>query len=570
MMRVKMYKSKDTSTIHSISGSAVFVKRVHYHSGSKETFTMYSRPTAFGPPIRPSSNATTEDWSEAGENYAFTPPYYYGESWCDITFTADETRKYSISEIINSSSMKQWRWTEDYGFAPSVKASMINGGKTSTYTKDTEYSSGTRGHGMHLDSSINIYSQKSTGNTGDNPSDPATRWAIQAKFETPMLNFNHLSASDSITLPNNASQSVPRGMWHQYGRIEEDATKGIFLQVDRVPDGWINGWLQTTAATTGSLVDLCGFSTEAVKLGQIADTKEIREAVVAVPFVEQDGERKFFRISRADVERFKTNDREERKLIGASLFKQLYHMRRYVFPPSMDFLNNDTIDPFAMYIFEFRHTLKKQDLADIWQNLYPKIGRTFETSEASISHELLAHELLGGGAVLTPEGTLDVNAVGNEMPDRVQWVVFKVKQRAEINYYKKIIGRQDEELSEATITSEGVSAQISYNWPYDFFSLVELAKIEAEVEFSEREIKPDQEPRKKRKPKVTKSPAAVVPVNTVVNRVRQASSAATAQVAQSATGGNAALRAVQQQQQQEEENENVPRARTGRAGRGVN
>ena len=45
---------------------------------------------------------------------------------------------------------------------------------------------------------------------------------------------------------------------------------------------------------------------------------------------------------------------------------------------------------------------------------------------------------------------------------------------------------------------------VSYNWPYDFFSLVELAKIESEVEFSEREIKEDEKPRKTIKPKVNK------------------------------------------------------------------
>ena len=104
-------------------------------------------------------------------------------------------------------------------------------------------------------------------------------------------------------------------------------------------------------------------------------------------------------------------------------------MQRYVMPPPMDFLNNQTIDPFAMYIFEFSHTFKKQDLANMWQNLYPEIGQTFETQTSTLSHELLAHELLGGGAKKTPEGLLDVNAVGNEIPDRVRWMVFKVKQK---------------------------------------------------------------------------------------------------------------------------------------------
>jgi hypothetical protein len=303
-----------------------------------------------------------------------------------------------------------------------------------------------------------------------------------------MLNFNHLSASDSITLPNNASQSVPRGMWHQYGNIETDPTKGIFLQVDNVPASWIDESLDLNSSTVESLVDLCGFTTETKRLGEVADTKEIREAVVAVPFIEEEGNRKFFRIPRIDITRaFGTE--AERALVGDSVLKMIVKMQGYVFPPSMDFLNNDTIDPFAMYVFEFSHTLKKQDLANIWQNLYPEIGRTFDTAESSISHELLAHELLGGGAVVTPEGTLDVNAIGNEIPDRVRWMVFKVKQRANIDYNLKIIGRGDINIF------DGASNEVTYNWPYDFFSLVELAKIETEVKFAERAVKSGQEPR---------------------------------------------------------------------------
>jgi hypothetical protein len=101
---------------------------------------------------------------------------------------------------------------------------------------------------------------------------------------------------------------------------------------------------------------------------------------------------------------------------------------------------------------------------------------------------------MGGGSQLTPEGLLDVNAAGNEIPDRVRWMVFKVKQRAKINYYEKIVGRNDD-LPEASVTSQGANVSVSYNWPYDFFSLVELAKIESEVKFAKRAVKPGQEPR---------------------------------------------------------------------------
>ena len=504
MMRVKMFKSKETATTPQVSGSSGFFTPPQYASGTIESFTMYSRPSAFGPPLRAalSTAAQTADLSRQGENYAYTPPYYYGQGWADITFTPTESRKYSISEIISGSVIRHWRYADASTTKKENTGHWINGGPAQ---EDSH------GHQMRLEASVNLLSQTNAvlqlARGADalpvvtETNDPPSRWVIQTKFETPMLNFNHLSASNSITLPTAASQSVPRGMWHQYGRVEEDPTKGIFLQVDSVPKAWITEWLGQDASTVESLADLCGFSTEAVRLGEISPVKKLYEAVVAVPFIEEEGERKFFRIPRIDIQRAQGTG-DEKRLVGKSIKSMITRMKRYVFPPSMDFLSNESVDPFAMYIFEFTHTLDKQDLANIWQNLYPKIGREFQTSEASITHELLSHELLGGGAIVTPDGKLDINAVGNEIPDRVKWMVFKVKKRARINYYSKVVGRSDE-LAEATVTSEGVKVDVSFNWPYDFFSLVELAKIESEVKFAERLEKEGEEPRETVKAKTS-------------------------------------------------------------------
>ena len=486
-MRVKMYKSIDSSNLPQITSSFTdgFFSPPQYGSSSHETFTMYSRPSAFGPPQYVSSaySPAGETYlGNSGENYAYTPPYYYGEAWADITFVATESRKYSIEEIIASSSVFYSRYADITTTENVRKTYFING---QHYDWSDEITQRDDTIAMNLNASVNLFSQQIDADNSVDPNNPTTRWTIQTKFETPMLNFNHLSASDSITLPNNASQSVPRGMWHQYGRIEEDSTKGIFLQVDNVPDDYVVNYMGETPDHE-SLVDLCGFSTEAARLGEIADFKTVSEAIVAVPFVEQNGERFFFRISRNDVARtFGTV--QEQNLVGESVHQMLRKIRNYVLPPPLDFINNPEIDPFAMYVFEFKHTFTKQDLANIWQNLNPEIGETFEVAESSISHQLLAHELLGGGAVLNNDGRLDTNAVGNEIPDRVRWMVFKVKQRGKINYYEKIYGREDA-LSDAVVSSQGRNVEVSYNWPYDYFSLVELAKLEVETKFAKRPI----------------------------------------------------------------------------------
>ena len=74
----------------------------------KETFTMYSRPSAFGPAIwgRAEGDLTlVEDRgavdSLVGYNWSFTPPYYHGESWADLVFYPDHTKKYTLEEILS-------------------------------------------------------------------------------------------------------------------------------------------------------------------------------------------------------------------------------------------------------------------------------------------------------------------------------------------------------------------------------------------------------------------------------------------------------------------------------------
>ena len=104
-----------------------------------------------------------------------------------------------------------------------------------------------------------------------------------------------------------------------------------------------------------------------------------------------------------------------------------------------------------------------------------------EDSEVAITHPLLKKELLGEGGRRSGNTHVD-------MDNQLKWMVFKVKQRAASNYFKKTVLRNPiinstVESSDVTQDEFGSTSKIQYNWPYDFFSLVELIKIDAEVEF---------------------------------------------------------------------------------------
>ena len=531
-MRVKMYKTLD-GLKQKVSGSSYKVSfdvpQTIPKQGAVENITMYSRPSAFGPP---SAGLAGGSYALAGEgmlekyykpeegsghgsrygyNYPFTPPYYHGEAWADIIFVASEAKKYSLSEIISSCSVQYYRFfnPDKHKFRireDKHKLSSISKWNTSI-TDDAIHGPQSpdtiNGNAMQIDSSINLFSKgviESTGKlklAGDD--DPDARWVIQSKFETPILNFKNVT----VTSPIAGSGSVAKGMWHQYGAIPA-VNEGIMLHVVDTPKSFLqgNGFTKFQANQTGSLADLVGFASEPARMGEVANNKKVKEAVVAVPFVEKDGHRQYFKMPRKDldyaIEAIKDPlNQTKRGKVGNSVFQMIMKMKQYNFPPVMDFINYDEVDPFYMYIFEFSHKFSKADLADMWQNLPPVLNETMETVEATISHPLLANEILGGGVVEKPSpgggGMITFAAEkGNEVPNNIKWMVFKVKQKAKKKYFDAILQKRESlDVSSAkAMVSEGFGPlgrplKFGYNWPYDFFSLVELVKIDAEVTFSD-------------------------------------------------------------------------------------
>jgi len=426
--------------------------------------------SSFGPPVKSLLAIGASTPSVPGGTFEpFTPPYYNGYADIELSWKPhDGARGYSALEIINNLTFSFFRMAHTWGH---------------TWT----YNSGSIAvnSAMQITASVNIFNLTNTklveyGPLGavktvkDDPNAPVV-WSIQPKFETPVLDFSSVSINRSITY---GTGSLRRGMWHQYGEIPtEDA--GIFLEVQDLLEqekGIFQDEQTEDPSMTGSLADLVGFKRTSQRIGQIRDQKIIREAIVAVPYLQEGTTKQFFPIEDEVFDSAMQMAQDKNSINPAveavpdpTLVKMVKSMQNYVFPPRMDFITNKTIDPFVAYIFEFTHKLTKQDLADIWQNLPPEIGTRFEKRTATISHKLLS------GAML------------KIIPDNLRWMLFKVKQKAQKNYYTKTADSRDDprfkfnfELGSAGAEKLSVP-DYSYNWPYDYFSLIELAKLDAEV-----------------------------------------------------------------------------------------
>ena len=257
-------------------------------------------------------------------------------------------------------------------------------------------------------------------------------------------------------------------MWKGYGSLPATDT-GIKLSLrESYPSKTANR--NSADNLTGSLLEACGFQAIQKTIGDIAESKWISEAVVAIPFLDIEGERKFFALGNTMAQ---SRDIFLRALTGEegpgkSIVQLANKMPRYVFPPHLDFLNDSGIEPFAAYIFEFSHQLSQQDLSNIWQNMMPDIAVTAEKSTSTLSHGTGENEFFRG----------------NKLPDNTRWMVFKIKQKAAIDYFKMTADATDDHRFRFNF-NDGAELDYSYNWPYDFFSLVELAKIDVKVGIGE-------------------------------------------------------------------------------------
>jgi len=468
---------------------------------------MYDRESAFGPPVHQSTVAVKANGTNIVGLYIsqapFTPAYRDGRSWVRYTFSPGDAKQYTLGEIFAQLTASYVR--EGIIFAPSnVGATYTN--VIFAHNNSMKITASINTKGTILDRKITFDEQGNTLSVRQEVGAPK-RWVISPKFETPILNFKDVD----ITLPVSGSGSAARGMWHQYGTLPA-ADEGIYLTIKDMPDpdkkNASGGSLAYHPETTGSLADLVGLPKRDIKLGQPAQTKKVSEAVVAIPFTVQNGRKQFFEISREQIRAAKliagNPDADPRNLVrpenmpGKSVIEMVEKMQRYVLPPKFDFLVYADRDAFAMYIFEFTHVFSQLDLTDMWQNLSPELGREFKHKEVTVEHSISNNEFFG-------EYLID-----GQFPEKLRWMVFKVKQKAEKSYFAKTLGAADDTRFHFTFGQDELqppglrlsspplrrvqtvsrAPEFSYNWPYDYFSMVELVKIDSEIAITKERTRP--------------------------------------------------------------------------------
>ena len=188
------------------------------------------------------------------------------------------------------------------------------------------------------------------------------------------------------------------------------------------------------------------------------------------------------------------NNADLTSLQTSSVAEMISRMERYNFPPNYDFLSNflermikgesytgPIKNPFVMYIFEFNEQLDQEDLANIWQGLMPKCAKTATLDSKIIEHPLDAFNFFEGKeipATIDPFSDDYVHTNVYDDSENIRWLVFKVKRKAKLDYYAITPGDDNPP------DHERFMPEYSYNWPYDYFSLVEMTRVKGGIKIS--------------------------------------------------------------------------------------
>ena len=195
--------------------------------------------------------------------------------------------------------------------------------------------------------------------------------------------------------------------------------------------------------------------------------------------------------------------------------------------------STDLIETPVVYLMEHGVSLSRQDLADVWQGVLPDIGTSLKMDVTAIDHympgERVEEQPLVFPEIIQKQIELNIPRTGHPRVDLldisnlpstdgfnvdIKWFVFKVKKRGLKSYDKLITkevngyeydpyqaaidaleqGALSRTSQERILRLRSVMALLSYsddnalndptyNWPYDYFSLVELDKLTTKTGF---------------------------------------------------------------------------------------
>lgn len=274
-----------------------------------------------------------------------------------------------------------------------------------------------------LTSSFDLF-VKHTDDTG------LSSWRIKSKWEFPYLvmsgPLDHFSNSTTTrqieaTWPE-ACVEYAGGLWHDFCEVPRD-DQGLFLSLKNY-DYTING----TSYKSASLAEMVGFkSNTRQRVGELNTQQEISELLCILPINKDDDS--LFII-----------DTLTPSGTSATYTKNLDFSKKYILPPKLDpaVLGNK---PVLMFCTEIVDVWSRRDLSFIWQNVLPQNG--LRHSEKNYVYKVTEEK--------------DLAQLANK---NIYYMIFKCKKRSIAN----------------------PPGTYGYNWPWDFFSLVDLAQIELVTE----------------------------------------------------------------------------------------
>ena len=353
--------------------------------------------------------------------------------------------------------------------------------------------------------------------------------------EYQLINEQHTSPPYLGSNPDKLYITSSKGMWHQYSTSNE----GYNLKITSHPDTTNYQDLASALGFTNGVGEINSKTLGLVRGSQDTEKKVISEAIVAIPYQRytdtnnetqyktipfrkvKEGDvgnaitgHDFINIMNSFVTSENNQDRPNQEFINnlrldIGIQSQLELMDEFVIPPQYDFLRpeNGDEETMVMFILPFYHELSSLDVMNWWQNLPPSIAKNPKVSESYATHAMYPSAgLIDGDSVGLTLGEDVIGLTPDIIFDDLRWKIIKVKQRAEASYNNKLLSsylgedftksRADEILQNSlgTTISDGnnidrylLSKQgITWNWPYDYFSLVELVSIDTKFNFEVR------------------------------------------------------------------------------------